>query len=95
MSPPITPHQSAAVFESRPRARRIRRPLPPLNSRDWMTPSETAITLGCSIATVHRMRRGLIDGVTALPYSQYGRKVIFRKASTAQWADENEKNRLK
>lgn len=95
MTLPVTPHASAAVFESRPRARRIRRPLPPLNSRDWMTPSETAITLGCSIATVHRMRRGLIDGLTPLPHSQYGRKVIFRKASTAQWVDENEKNRPK
>jgi hypothetical protein len=59
-----------------------------------MTPGETAVTLGCSIATVHRMRRGLIAGLTPLPYSQYGRKVIFRKASTAQWIDENEKNRL-
>lgn len=89
-----TPHAPATVLGPRPRVRRIRRALPPLNSRDWMTPGETAVTLGCSIATVHRMRRGLIAGLTPLPYSQYGRKVIFRKASTAQWIDENEKNRL-
>jgi hypothetical protein len=94
MALPNTPHASATALEPRPRARRMRRSLPPLNSRDWMTPGETAVTLGCSIATVHRMRRGLIAGITPLPYSQYGRKVIFRKASTAQWVDENEKNRL-
>jgi hypothetical protein len=40
------------------------------------------------------MRRGLNDGTTPLPFNQYGRKVIFRKASTRQWIEANEKNRL-
>jgi hypothetical protein len=59
-----------------------------------MTPKETALVLGCSVATVHRMRRGLIPGVEPLPYSQYGRKVIFRKASVARWQERNEKSGL-
>jgi hypothetical protein len=70
---------------------RHRRLLPPLGSRDWMTPDETAFALGCSVATVHRLRRGLIAGVEPLPCSQYGRKFIFRKASIAQWQEYNEK----
>ena len=55
-----------------------------------MTPNETALALGCSVATVHRLRRGLIPGMEPLPCSQYGRKVIFRKASLARWQDDNE-----
>jgi len=57
-----------------------------------MTPCETAIALGCSVATVHRMRRGLILGIEPLPCSQYGRKVVFRKASVARWQERNEKS---
>ena len=72
---------------------RRRRPLPPQEARDWMTANETALTLGCSVATVHRLRRGLIPGVDPLPCSQYGRKVVFRKASIARWQDANEQRR--
>jgi hypothetical protein len=71
--------------------RRARCPFPPLEVRDWMTPVETALALGCSIATVHRLRRGLIFGVEPLPSIQYGRKVIFRKSSVAHWLERNEK----
>ena len=74
--------------------RRDRRPLPPPEARDWMTPTETAGVLGCSVATVHRLRRGVVAGNRPLPYSQYGRKVIFRKASVFNWQDENEKRGL-
>jgi hypothetical protein len=80
-----------------PRAKsrtRRRRPLPPLEARDWMTASETAIALGCSVATVHRMRRGLIPGVEPLPCSQYGRKVVFRKVSVACWRERSENRGL-
>ena len=70
---------------------RQRRPLLPKQDRDWLTAQETALELGCSVATVHRLRRGLIAGNKPLPYSQYGRKVVFRKASIAQWQDDNEK----
>ena len=69
-------------------------PLPPQEARDWMTPNETALALGCSVATVHRLRRGLIPGVEPLPCSQYGRKFVFRKASIARWQDNNEKGGL-
>ena len=72
--------------------RRKRRPLPAMDTRDWMTPSETALDLGCSVATVHRLRRGLIPGVGPLPSIPYGRKFIFRKASVARWKDANEKS---
>jgi len=73
---------------------RHRRPLPPQEARDWLTPTETALVLGCSVATLHRLRRGLIHGIVPLPYSQYGRKVVFRKASLARWQDISEKGRV-
>jgi hypothetical protein len=59
-----------------------------------MTASETALVLGCSVATVHRLRLGLIRGIEPLPYSQYGRKVVFRKSSVASWRERNEKGGL-
>jgi hypothetical protein len=59
-----------------------------------MTPIETALALGCSIATVHRLRRGMIPGVEPLPCSQYGRKFVFRNASIARWQDDSEKSGL-
>jgi hypothetical protein len=58
---------------------RHRRPLPPQSARDWLTSNETAHALGCSVATVHRLRRGLIRGIEPLPCSQYGRKCVFRR----------------
>jgi hypothetical protein len=70
---------------------RTRRPLPPQETRDWMTPTETALALGCSVAMVHRLRRGAIPGVEPLPCSQYGRKFVFRKASITPWRENNEK----
>jgi hypothetical protein len=73
---------------------RHRRPLPPQAARDWMTPNETAHALGCSVATVHRLRRGLIRGIDPLPCSQYGRKFVFRKASIARWQDHTENRGL-
>jgi hypothetical protein len=73
---------------------RQRRPLPPQEARDWLTPQETALVLGCSIATVHRLRRGLIPGIEPLPCSQYGRKCIFRKPSIARWQDQTENRGL-
>jgi len=77
-----------------PKMPRNRRELPPLIVRDWMTPYEAALALGCSLATVHRLRRGLIGGVERLPCNRYGRKIIFRKASLARWQDNNEKKGL-
>ena len=74
---------------------RQRRPLPPQEARDWVTPNEAAFALGCSVATVHRLRRGLIPGIEPLPCSQYGRKCIFRKTSMARWQDHNEKKGLR
>ena len=90
MEPNVT--QNLVSIDSRANYRKIRnrRPLPPQESRDWLTPNETALALGCKVATVHRLRRGLIPGIEPLPCSQYGRKMIFRKASIARWQDDNE-----
>jgi len=59
-----------------------------------MTPTEAALTLGCSVATVHRLRRGLIPGIEPLPFCQYGRKIVFRKVSIVRWRESNETGRL-
>ena len=83
--------QANAAATPRTRTRRL---LPPQEARDWMTSEETALALGCSVATVHRMRRGLIPGIELLPFSQYGRKFVFRKASIARWQERNEKGGL-
>ena len=94
MEPCITLDQpDGGTRETRKRARN-RRALPPPESRDWLSPPETALALGCSVATVHRLRRGLIAGTRPLPCSQYGRKIVFRKASLAGWQDQNEKTEL-
>jgi hypothetical protein len=58
-----------------------------------MTAAETALALGCSVVTVHRLRRGIVPGVELLPCLQYGRKVVFRKASITSWQEKNEKGR--
>jgi hypothetical protein len=84
---PIVMEQSDA-----PAKTRKRRPLPEFGTRDWMTPTETALDLGCSVATVHRLRRGLMPGVDPLPAIPYGRKFIFRKASVTRWKDASEKS---
>jgi hypothetical protein len=74
--------------------KRTRRPLPAIEVREWLTAEETGAVLGCSVATVHRLRRGLIAGVAVLPAVAVGtRKYIFRKASVARWQDQNEKER--
>jgi hypothetical protein len=78
------------VASTKRKKTRNRRPLPAQEAREWMTPNETALALGCSVATVHRLRRGVIPGVEPLPCSRYGRKFIFRKASIARWQDDNE-----
>lgn len=76
------------------RKTRTRRPLPPQKTRDWMTSTETALALGCSVAMVHRLRRGVIPRIEPLPCSRYGRKFVFRNASIARWRDDNEKRGL-
>lgn len=91
-------HSGELISDVSPRAtnqggpKRSRRPLPAVEARDWMTAEETALALGCSVATLHRLRRGLIQGVAVLPSVAVGtRKFIFRKATVAQWQDQNEK----
>ena len=74
---------------------RSRRVLPDIGQRDWMTAEETALAIGCSVATIHRLRRGLIPGLTRLPAVRVGsRKFIFRKESVARWQDAAEKDAL-
>src|ERR1700721_2025330 len=64
-------------------------------TRERRTPTETALAPGCSVAMVHRLRRGVIPGVEPLPCSRYGRKFVFRNASIARWQDDNEKRGLR
>jgi hypothetical protein len=92
--PPLTTGRSSAPTPIKRTAIRRRRALPPPEARDWLTPNDVALALGCSVATVHRLRRGLLPGIEPLPYSQYGRKVIFRKVSLASWQERTEKTGL-
>jgi hypothetical protein len=94
MEPTIAPQQPNQVAQTTRNRTRHRRALPPPEDRDWLTPYETALALGCSVATVHRLRRGLIPGIEPLPCSQYGRRVVFRKASIARWRDNTERRGL-
>lgn len=94
MKSPIPESQPSQVAPTTCQMRRQRRPLPPLEDRDWLTPGETALALGCSVATVHRLRRGLISGIEPLPCSQYGRRVVFRKVSLARWQDNIERRQV-
>ena len=90
-NPCITLDQPTEVARTHRQTVRQRRLLPPQEVRDWMTANETALALGCSVATVHRLRRGVIPGLEPLPCSQYGRKFVFRKASIILWQENNEK----
>lgn len=94
MEPAVKLDRPNEVARTTTKKRPNRRPLPPQEARDWMTPGETALALGCSVATVHRLRRGLIAGIEPLPFLQYGRKVIFRKLSVAHWQQRSEKGGL-
>jgi Helix-turn-helix domain len=93
-NPYITLDQPTEAATTRGKRARKRRPLPPQETRDWMTANETALALGCSVATLHRLRRGVISGVEPLPCSQYGRKFVFRKPSIARWRDNNEQREM-
>ena len=94
MNQTITLDRQNGVERTIRKKTRSRRPLPPPEARDWMTANETALALGCSVATVHRLRRGVIPEVEPLPCSHYGRKFVFRKPSVARWQDNNEQREL-
>ena len=72
-------------------SQRNRKPLPPAKERSWLLLAETAVQIGCSPATIHRLRRGEIDGVPRLPAVQVGkRKWIVLKESLERWKHANE-----
>jgi hypothetical protein len=74
------------------RTSRERKPLPPSDKRSWLLLTEAAIQVGCSLATIHRIRRGEIPGVPRLPAVQVGkRKWVVLKTSLEQWTRENER----
>jgi hypothetical protein len=78
--------QREAVLATTVKQRRLRKVLPPPERRDWLLLVEAAVQLGCSGATVHRLRRGEIDGVPRLPAVQVGkRKWIVLKSSLERW----------
>jgi hypothetical protein len=71
---------------------RERRPLPPVDQRSWLLLDEAAVQIGCSRASIHRLRRGEIQGVPRLPTVQVGkRKWVVLKTSLADWQRENER----
>jgi Helix-turn-helix domain len=94
MEPPIALERPNGLARTTRKKTRQRRSPPPQDARDWLTPNETALELGCSVATVHRLRRGLIPGIEPPPFCQYGRKIVFRKTSIARWRERNEKGGL-
>ena len=71
--------------------KRRRKSLLPPEQRPWLLLAEAAVQIGCSSATIHRLRRGEIDGVPRLPAVQVGkRKWIVLKDSLERWQHENE-----
>jgi len=87
--------EALAVIEGMPVRKRRLRPPRAIDTRDWMTAPETALILGCSVATVHRLRRGLISGVPSLPCVPVGtRKFVFRKATVEEWRNSVERGAL-
>jgi hypothetical protein len=67
------------------RLTRERKPLPPTEQRSWLLLIEAALLIGCSLPTIHRLRRGEIEGVPRLPAVQVGkRKWVVLKASLEQ-----------
>jgi hypothetical protein len=73
------------------KAKRYRKPLPPPEQRSWLLPLEAAIRIGCSKATIHRLRRGEITGVPPLPAVQVEkRKWVVLNDSLERWQHENE-----
>jgi hypothetical protein len=92
---PLTASDTANQSTPHTTTKRRRGPLLALETRDWMTAQETASSMGASVATVHRLRRGLIPGIPPLPAVPVGtRKFVFRKASVQRWQDENENRGL-
>lgn len=74
------------------KTRRARRPIPPTEQRSWLLLVEAAVQIGCSPATIHRLRRGEIAGVPRLPAVQVGkRKWVVLKESLQRWQEENER----
>ncbi len=71
--------------------KRARKPLPSPEQRSWLLLAEAGAQIGCSLATVHRLRRGEIAGVPRLPAVQVGkRKWIVLKDSLQRWQHQNE-----
>lgn len=72
--------------------KRCRTSVPPPEQRSWLSLAEAAVVIGCSKATLHRLRRAEIAGVPRLPTVQVGkRKWVVLKASLAEWQRENER----
>ncbi len=73
------------------KAKRIRKSILPPEQRSWLSLGEAAVQIGCSPATIHRLRRGEIAGVPRLPAVQIGkRKWVVLKESLERWQHENE-----
>ena len=58
---------------------------------DLMTAAEVAAELRCSKAQVHRIIRGQVEHVSALPVLRLGRKRVVRRSSFERWKADNER----
>jgi hypothetical protein len=78
--------QITRTIHRRPRERKA---IPPQDQRSWLLLVEAAVLIGCSHATIHRLRRGEIEGIPRLPAVQVGkRKWVVLKTSLEQWQRE-------
>ncbi len=69
---------------------RLRKSIPPKSDRSWLLMDEVAEEIGCSKATVHRLRRGEINGVPQLPSVEVGRrKRVVMRSALQEWRRQN------
>lgn len=74
------------------RRARARKSIAPPDQRPWLLLVEAAGVIGCSKATIHRLRRGEVEGVPRLPAVQVGkRRWVVLKTSLERWQRENER----
>lgn len=65
---------------------RNRKPLPPIETRQWLIAEEAAAFIGVSVATLYRFTRGEVAGVPKLPSLPRGSKArVWRKEALEDW----------
>jgi excisionase family DNA binding protein len=57
----------------------------------YLTVGEAATELRCSESHIRNLIRGLVRNVPALPSMRLGRRIVIRKSSLHQWAQQRER----